>query len=121
MTTVTTFVRRNRGDLKTTLARSNSRADARWRRKQKDMAETLDLLPLVGQNIWQTYDPRTKRLRIRFDLRNTGPLSSLARYQVCKAFGLPALRHADQPRRHRCARPAARRPERRRSPPASRG
>ena len=61
---------------------------------QKDMADTLDLLPLVGQNIWQAYDPKTKRLRIRIDMRNTGPLSATARSQLCQAFGLPALRHS---------------------------
>jgi phospholipid/cholesterol/gamma-HCH transport system substrate-binding protein len=86
--TVTSFVQKNRGDLKTTLARSSSVLTTLAQR-QKDMAETLDLLPLVGQNIWQAYDPETKRLRIRIDLRNSGPLSSTARNQLCKAFGLP--------------------------------
>ena len=88
VTTVTTFVHKNRGDLKTTLARSRSVLST-LAANQKDMADTLDLLPLVGQNIWQTYDPKTKRLRIRIDMRNTGPLSSTARNQLCHAFGLP--------------------------------
>jgi phospholipid/cholesterol/gamma-HCH transport system substrate-binding protein len=88
VTTVTTFVQRNRGDLKTTLSRSRSVLST-LAANQKDMKETLDLLPLVGQNIWQAYDPKTKRLRIRIDMHNTGPLSPLARSQVCKAFGLP--------------------------------
>ncbi len=88
VTTVTTFVHKNRGDLKTTLARSRSVLST-LAANQKDMADTLDLLPLVGQNIWQTYDPKTKRLRIRIDVRNTGPLSSTARNQLCHAFGLP--------------------------------
>ncbi len=87
VTTVTTFVQRNRGDLKTTLAHSRSVLST-LSAHQKDMAETLDLLPLVGQNIWQAYDPKTKRLRIRIDIHNTGPLSPVARSQVCKAFGL---------------------------------
>ncbi len=73
------------------------------------MADTLDLLPLVGQNIWQAYDPKTKRIRIRIDMRNTGPLSATARNQLCKAFGLPGCDHAHQPRRDRRARPDLRR------------
>ena len=88
VTTVTTFVHRNRGDLKTTLTRSSSVLKT-LAANEKDMAATLDLLPLVGQNIWQTYDPKTKRLRIRIDMRNTGPLSPTARNQLCHAFGLP--------------------------------
>jgi phospholipid/cholesterol/gamma-HCH transport system substrate-binding protein len=88
VTTVTTFVRKNRGDLKTTLSRSRTVLST-LAANQKDMAETLDLLPLVGQNIWNAYDPKTKRLRIRIDMRNTGPLSATARNQVCTAFGLP--------------------------------
>lgn len=88
VSTVTTFVRDNRADLRATLARSSDVLGTLAAR-QKDMQETLDLLPLVGQNIWRAYDPRTRRLRIRFDLRNSGPLSSTARYQLCRAFGLP--------------------------------
>ena len=88
VSTVSTFVRTNRGDLKSTLTQSNSVLTTLAKR-HKDMAETLDLLPLVGQNIWQAYDPKTERLRIRIDMRNTGPLSSTARNQLCKAFGLP--------------------------------
>ena len=88
VTTVTTFVRRNRGDLKTTLGRSRSVLST-LAANQKDMADTLDLLPLVGQNIWRAYDPKSKRLRIRIDMRNTGPLSATARSQICHAFGLP--------------------------------
>ena len=98
MTTVTTFVRRNRGDLKTTLGRSRSVLST-LAANQKDMANTLDLLPLVGQNIWQAYDPKTKRIRIRIDMRNTGPLSATARSQICHAFGLPgcdALTNPDE-------------------------
>jgi phospholipid/cholesterol/gamma-HCH transport system substrate-binding protein len=86
--TVTTFVRRNRGDLKTTLTRSRSVLST-LAANHKDMADTLDLLPLVGQNIWRAYDPKTKRLRIRIDMRNTGPLSATARSQLCRAYGLP--------------------------------
>jgi phospholipid/cholesterol/gamma-HCH transport system substrate-binding protein len=96
--TVTTFVRRNRGDLKATLSRSRS-VLATLAANQKDMANTLDLLPLVGQNIWQAYDTKTKRLRIRIDMRNTGPLSATARSQICHAFGLPgcdALTNPDE-------------------------
>lgn len=96
VTTVTTFVRTNRGDLRTTLARSDSVLSTLAARHD-DMTETLDLLPLVGQNIWQAYDPRTKRIRIRFDLRNTGPFSSAARNQVCHAFGLPACDQLTNP------------------------
>ena len=98
VTTVTTFVRRNRGDLKTTLGRSRSVLST-LAANQKDMADTLDLLPLVGQNIWQAYDPKTKRIRIRIDMRNTGPLSATARSQICHAFGLPecdALTNPDE-------------------------
>lgn len=96
VTTVTTFVKTNRGDLKTTLTNSNSVLTTLAAR-QKDMAETLDLLPLVGQNIWRAYDPKTERLRIRFDLRNTGPFSSTARNQMCQAFGLPACDELTNP------------------------
>jgi phospholipid/cholesterol/gamma-HCH transport system substrate-binding protein len=96
VTTVSKFVRTNRGDLKTTLERSDSLLSTLSAR-HKDMAETLDLLPLVGQNIWNAYDPRTKRLRIRFDLRNSGPLSSTARNQICKAFGLPGCDQLTNP------------------------
>jgi phospholipid/cholesterol/gamma-HCH transport system substrate-binding protein len=88
VTTVTTFVHRNRGDLKTTLGRSRSLLST-LAANQKDMADTLDLLPLVGQNIWQAYDPKSKRLRIRIDMHNSGPLSATARSQLCKAYGLP--------------------------------
>jgi phospholipid/cholesterol/gamma-HCH transport system substrate-binding protein len=88
VTTVTTFVRRNRGDLKTTLGRSRSVLST-LAANQKEMADTLDLLPLVGQNIWRAYDPKTKRIRIRIDMRNTGPLSATAHSQICHAFGLP--------------------------------
>ena len=88
VTTVTTFVRRNRGDLKTTLGRSRSVLST-LAANQKDMAETLDLLPLVGQNIWRAYDPKSKRIRIRIDMRNTGPLSATSRSQICHAFALP--------------------------------
>jgi phospholipid/cholesterol/gamma-HCH transport system substrate-binding protein len=98
VTTVTTFVRRNRGDLKSTLDRSRSVLST-LAANQKDMASTLDLLPLVGQNIWRAYDPKTKRLRIRIDMRNTGPFSATARSQICKAFGLPncdALTNPDE-------------------------
>ncbi len=94
--TVTTFVRRNRGDLKTTLTRSRSLLST-LAANQKDMANTLDLLPLVGQNIWQAYDPKTERLRIRIDMRNTGPLSATARSQLCKAYGLPACDQLTNP------------------------
>ncbi len=86
--TVTTFVRRNRSDLKTTLARSDDLLTTLSRR-QRDMAETLDLLPLVAQNIWRAYDPLTDRVRIRIDMRNTGPFSASMRNKVCQAFGLP--------------------------------
>ncbi len=86
--TVSHFVKDNRADLKTTLDHS-SNVLATLAARQKDMAETLDLLPLVGQNIWRAYDPKTKRLRIRIDMRNTGPLSATARNQLCKAYGLP--------------------------------
>lgn len=88
VTTVTTFVRRNRGDLQTTLARSDELLTTLSRR-QRDMAETLDLLPLVAQNIWRAYDPLTGRVRIRIDMRNTGPFSASMRNKVCLAFGLP--------------------------------
>jgi phospholipid/cholesterol/gamma-HCH transport system substrate-binding protein len=98
VTTVTTFVKRNRGDLKTTLGRSRSVLST-LAANQKDMSDTLDLLPLVGQNIWQAYDPKSKRIRIRIDMRNTGPLSATARSQICHAFGLPncdALTNPDE-------------------------
>ena len=88
VTTVSRFVKDNRGDLKTTLDHSNQ-VLATLGARQKDMAETLDLLPLVGQNIWRAYDPKTKRIRIRIDMRNTGPFSATARNQLCRAYGLP--------------------------------
>ena len=87
---------RNRGDLKTTLGRSRSVLST-LAANQKDMADTLDLLPLVGQNIWQAYDPKTKRIRIRIDMRNTGPLSATARSQICHAFGLPGCDQLTNP------------------------
>jgi phospholipid/cholesterol/gamma-HCH transport system substrate-binding protein len=84
---VTRFVRDNRAELRSVLGHSD-KVLTTLEQRQADMKETLDLLPLVGQNMWRAYDPRTKRLRIRIDMRNTGPLSSTARYQLCQAFGL---------------------------------
>jgi len=94
--TVTKFVKDNRGDLKTTLERS-SKVLTTLAGREKDMKETLDLLPLVGQNIWQAYDPKTERLRIRIDMRNTGPLSPMFRNKLCKAFGLPGCDRLTNP------------------------
>ena len=110
---------RNRGDLKTTLGRSRSVLST-LAANQKDMADTLDLLPLVGQNIWQAYDPKTKRIRIRIDMRNTGPLSATARSQICRRSACPSATRSPTPTRParstRCSRscPTS-------SPPASRG
>ncbi len=94
--TVTEFVRENRGDLKVTLENSDQVLRTLVRR-QEDMSETLDLLPLVGQNIWRSYDPVSDRVRIRIDMRNTGPFSATARYQVCRAFGLPGCEKLTNP------------------------
>ncbi len=93
---ITRFVHDNRGELRSVLGRS-SKVLATLERRQADMKETLDLLPLVGQNIWQAYDPRTKRIRIRIDMRNTGPFASSARYQLCVAFGLTQCKRLTNP------------------------
>ena len=121
VTTVTTFVHRQPRRPQDHAGSGAASVLSTLAANQKDMADTLDLLPLVGQNIWQAYDPKTERLRIRIDMRNTGPLSSTARNQLCKAFGLPGCDTLTNPDGTGALDPLFARPDRQLSPPASRG
>ena len=80
---LTRFVRNNRG-----LVRDDLRSAADTLEliagRQDQLAETFDVMPLVAENISRAFDPKTRRLRIKVDARETGPFSDLARAQICR-------------------------------------
>jgi phospholipid/cholesterol/gamma-HCH transport system substrate-binding protein len=80
---VTRFVRDNRHLVRDDLRQAADTLEL-VAAHQEELAETFDLMPLMAENISRAFDPRTRRLRIKVDARETGPFSDLARAQICR-------------------------------------
>ncbi|HEX6874534.1 MAG TPA: MCE family protein [Nocardioidaceae bacterium] len=87
-TVVTRFVRDNRGVIHDDLRSAADTLEV-LAANQKHLAETFDLAPLVAENLSRAFDPKTRRLRIKVDARETGPFSDLARAQICRDLDVP--------------------------------
>lgn len=83
--TTTTFVQDNKTLIGSNLAQAAKTLQIAVDNKA-GLAEAFDLNPLVAENLWRTYDPVTKRTRIRVITQETGPFSNVLRADFCKAF-----------------------------------
>jgi phospholipid/cholesterol/gamma-HCH transport system substrate-binding protein len=85
---VTRFVKGNRSLVSADL-RSAARTLEVLAAHEAALAETFDLAPLVAENLTRALDPKTRRLRIKVDARETGPFSDVARAQICRDLEVP--------------------------------
>ncbi|AXT83985.1 hypothetical protein C6I20_01450 [Aeromicrobium sp. A1-2] len=84
-TRMTAFVKDNRALVTEDVARA---ADVLTTiESQRDsLAETFDVMPLVAENISRAFDPSSRLLRVRLDMRRSLVTSALSRNDVCKEY-----------------------------------